>query len=399
MINKHPIELNRLELGKPFLGDVVDADDKIVFRRGLKLTRDLLAVWERRGSVPVFMMTTEADGSGRIPKGVISAHLAYDLHARSAVQAWFTEVRFELDCIVVALTGEDNLSLRPIEDVVERCLQLVEQDSALVVYESLATPIPAPGMESLTLRCSALAAISCVIGSELGLTREECLKVTMAGLLHDLSLIPPLLNRLQDAFDSDEEKQAVIVRHAYFTSDLLSARAGLQDLVRIIINQVHEQMDGSGYPRGMPGHLINSLARIINLADAFLSLIAVHSSKPGYVAGDAIAFLLHQTNRGVFDCNVMRAFLRSMTMYGIGAPVLLEDDRDAVVLRNIPHNPLQPIVVVAADAGTDKVETLDLEATGISIVGPTRDHRFANRGRLLRSQMDSLSWQEMHVIS
>ncbi len=399
MGSKHPIELNRLELGQPFIGDIVDAEGNVVFRRGLKLTRDLLAVWQRRGSVPVFMMTSEADGFGRIPKYVISAHLAFDVNARNEVQAWFKEVRSELDSLVAGLSGENNVSLRPIEDLVEQCLNLVKLDPALVIYESLATPVPPCSLEPLTLRCSALAAISCVIGTEIGLNSDECLKVTLAGLLHDLALFPPLLTRLQDAFDRDEEKQTVIARHPYFTTDLLNARAGMQDLVRIIINQVHEQMDGSGYPRGMPGHLVNSLARIVNLADAFLSLIAVHSSKPGYVAGDAIAFLLHQTGRGVFDCNVMRAFLRSMTMYGIGAPVVLEGDRDAVVLRSIPHNPLQAIVVVAVDEGPENVEMLDLEAAGISIVGPARDHRFANRGRLPRSQMDSLSWQEMHLTS
>ena len=414
-MTKQPIELNSLALGQPFIGDIVDASDKIVFRRGLKLTNDILKLWERRGSTPVFMMMSASDGFSRLPRKIIPAHLAFDVDNLNATQAWFTDVGTELDLLVTSFSGEGSVTVRPVEDLVEQCLKLIQTDASVVIYECLgasptgtaltgtspAAPISDatinPINKSLIRRSSALSALSCVIATELGLSHEECLKVGLAGLLHDIALYPAILARMQDAFDRPEEKQAVIIRHAQFANDLLTARGGVQDLVRIIINQVHEQMDGSGYPRGMLGHLINSLARIINIADAFLTLVAAHSNQPGYVAGDAIPFMLHHTSRGVFDCNVMRAFLRCLTIYGIGSTVVLDDDRDAVVLRSSPQNPLKPQVVIADDTHPSGVTTLDLEAAGVSITGPSRDHRHSNRGRLPRSKMDNLLWQEMHL--
>ena len=407
---KQPIELNSLALGQPFIGDIVDASDNIVFRRGLKLTKDILKLWERRGSTPVFMMMSASDGFSRLPRKIIPAHLAFDADHLHATQAWFTDVGTELDLLVTSFSGEDSVTVRPVEDLVEQCLKLIQTDASVVIYECLSssptsTAPTAPNSDStinpinksLIRRSSALSALSCVIATELGLSHEECLKVGLAGLLHDLALYPAILARLQDAFDRPEEKQAVIIRHAQFATDLLTARGGVQDLVRIIINQVHEQMDGSGYPRGMLGHLINSLARIINIADAFLTLIAAHSTQPGFVASDAIPFMLHHTSRGVFDCNVMRAFLRCLTIYGIGTTVVLDDERDAVVLRSSPQNPLQPQVVIADDTQPHGVLMLDLESAGVSITGPSRDHRHSNRGRLPRSKMDNLLWQEMHL--
>ena len=39
------------------------------------------------------------------------------------------------------------------------------------------------------------------------------------------------------------------------------------------MEQVHEQFDGSGYPRGVKSHRIHNYARILNVVDSYLQLI------------------------------------------------------------------------------------------------------------------------------
>lgn len=390
MITKSPISMNDIELGQTLEGDVVDANDRVVLRRGLKMSSVLQDVWRKLGDGPFFMakLQTEETFSSVASEDVIAE---FDAKLVAVVRQWYAAVVNELQVLVTQFSGEDNLSLKRVEDALDTCWELLKRDTSIVIFEGLTLPANSSPMIALAQRSSVLAAVSMAVARQYGLSREECAKIGLAALLHDLALYPPILNRFQDAFDRPEEKQSVITRHPYFTTDLLTARAGVHDVVRIVINQVHEQMDGSGYPRGLPGHLINAMARVVNLTDAFLSLIALCSDEDGFVAGDAIAYLLRHASRGVFDCEILRAFLETVSLYGIGSRVELEDGREAIVLRSVENNAMQPIVAIVSDDGAP-LQTLNLETDGISIAGPVLDARYENRQRLPRSRMDEVLW-------
>ena len=366
MSSRQPISLIDMELGTLLPGDILDANDRVVFRRGLKLTKDLLSLWERRGSAQLFVASDSDSTAAGGTK--VDARLAYDPAYLKETQAWFQQIDGELQSLADKFSGEDTLTLRPIEDSFDKCWKLIKQDSAVVIHEALLGAADESESGKLARRSSALAAISSIVAFEQGLSREECSKVALAGLLQDLALFPKILNRFQEAFDRPEEKLTVVARHSYFTTDLLNARASVPDLVKIIINQTHEQMDGSGYPRGLQGHIINPLARIVNLTDAFLSLTSSSGPNPGYVAGDAIAYLLHHTSNEVFDRDVMRSLLSVMTLYGIGSQVVLDGNQAAVIVRGMANNPLQAVVAVAVEGKPNQVETFDLVDSGRSII-------------------------------
>ncbi len=43
------VNISDFEVGQSLPGDIVDGQEKILFRQGLKLTKDILAAWQRRG--------------------------------------------------------------------------------------------------------------------------------------------------------------------------------------------------------------------------------------------------------------------------------------------------------------------------------------------------------------
>ncbi len=412
MITKTPIKMNDIEFGQLLDGAIVDSNDRVLFRRGLKMSAVLQEMWRKQGDVPFFIMRDEAERQlEESPNEFDTTEIEtddepfvittneFDTTIVAATREWYTTVVSELQELVVQLAGENYLTLRSVEDAVDVCWDLLQQDAAIVVFEGLTLPASASAELSLARRSSALAAISVAVAREFGLGREECAKVGLAALLHDLALFPAILTRFQDAFDSPEEKQSVITRHPFFTTDMLSARVGLHEVVRIVINQVHEQLDGTGYPRGMPGHLINVMARIINLTDAFLSMIALCSHNASFVAGDAIAYLIHHSTSGAFDCEVTRAFLDTLSLYGIGSQVELDDARTAIVLRSVGSKPMQPIVAVESQQEPGRWETIDLEAAGLSIVGPALEARNKHRKRMSRRRMEEVLWRDGHLVN
>lgn len=388
------VNIDDFEIDQILLGDIVDDQEKVLFRQGLKLTNDILAAWQRRGDGPFFLrstpdagLATQSSATHEITSG------GHDPELVKQVFDWFDITVEELDALVGRVLADQLPTLNGIEASVERFQKLLEDDAAAVAYCVIERGDQANSSPSL--RCAFMAALVGVVGQGYGLSHDDCYRTCLAALLHDLALFPGILEKIQDAFESEEERQTVVVRHGFFSSDLLSARTGLPEHVRIIMQQVHEQMDGTGYPRGIPGHVINVMSRLINVVDAFLTLVVAGNCGAGFIPADAIAYLVHHTSRGAFDREAMLAFIKVQTMYGIGSRVELDDGRQATVLRSAESNPLRPIVCVHDDSDT----IVDLTQTELNIVKPVEDQRFAQRSRLAKPQMQAILWQQYNSLS
>jgi len=115
--------------------------------------------------------------------------------------------------------------------------------------------------------------------------------------------------------------------------DTFAGYSIVPDEICVIVNQVHERVDGSGYPRGLHINLIHPLARVLNVVDTYLSLIDPGPGRPAILPHDAIGFLLHEGARGRFEALPMQALLTTVTLFPIGSRVELDDGRKATVIR------------------------------------------------------------------
>jgi len=93
--------------------------------------------------------------------------------------------------------------------------------------------------------------------------------------------------------------------------DTLAAAFGLAgcphlDLLRAIVACHHENVDGSGYPRGLVGQEIPLEARIVAVADVFDALTSARPYKRAWSNDEAFAFLEEHAGRR-FDAECVRA--------------------------------------------------------------------------------------------
>ncbi len=134
---------------------------------------------------------------------------------------------------------------------------------------------------SLSTRSVQMAMLGAVTAHCMGLSRDECQDIATAGLLHDMALFEEPLAMLQNDYNTPEERREVLFRHALHSAELFSRCHGVSDLVRVVITQVHEQVDGRGFPRGLPGHHLNVLSRILNIVDAYFNTRRAQSIATG----------------------------------------------------------------------------------------------------------------------
>lgn len=129
----------------------------------------------------------------------------------------------------------------------------------------------------------------------------------------------------------------------------------------------------------------------MNIADAFLTLIEPQETRTAYVPADALAYLVHHTNHGVFDLDCMKAFLKSMSIYSVGSKVVLDDERVATVLRSTQTDLMRPVIQI----DTEPHSIIDMRESELIILRPVVDPNFEHRQRLRKSTIDQVQWKPL----
>ena len=98
--------------------------------------------------------------------------------------------------------------------------------------------------------------------------------------------------------------------YPYFTERMLRQSDALAPLGQIAV-QCRERMDGSGYPRGLPGNAIGRPARILGAADAYQAMCEPRSYRPARSPREAAAELHAEVRAGRLDGDAVRVVLEA----------------------------------------------------------------------------------------
>lgn len=107
-----------------------------------------------------------------------------------------------------------------------------------------------------------------LIAERIGLTRQQCLDLHYAALLHDVGLLTLPGHLRDDTAAHSSNDYALLQSHPREGAALLAAVSFLCEPARFIAHH-HERWDGAGYPYGLRGVYIPVGARILALADVF----------------------------------------------------------------------------------------------------------------------------------
>jgi HD-GYP domain-containing protein (c-di-GMP phosphodiesterase class II) len=150
--------------------------------------------------------------------------------------------------------------------------------------------------------------ISMLIGRQLGLGAAEMETLRWASILHDVGKIGLPGAILQKPGRLTDEEFAVVREHPDRGYRLLRPIRQLAEAA-VCIRAHHEQVDGSGYPRGLRGEAIPRLARIIAVADTFDAL----TSTRAYRTARTLDYSLEEIRRvrgTQLDTEAVDAFFR-----------------------------------------------------------------------------------------
>ncbi len=140
------------------------------------------------------------------------------------------------------------------------------------------------------------------LGKMLGRTSEEQKTLQIAASLSQMGMISlpkELLNKKGALTDSERE---IMQTHVTKTCEMLADfDFGLP--VQETIAQMHENMDGTGYPNNLKGDEISMLARILHISNAFCAILRPRIYRKAKSLNDAILIL--NKERVMYDVRVL----------------------------------------------------------------------------------------------
>ena len=181
-----------------------------------------------------------------------------------------------------------------------------------------------------------VATIAIATGIEIGLGESQLIELGIGCLIHDMGMQKEeeVVRRLKDKAGlckflkkhiSDHPVHALEIAHLF--GDKIS------DASKMVAYQIHERLDGSGYPRGVKAAQIHTFAKIAAVADTFVALLAPRPHRYGFQGYNVILQLLELGKAGKLDPIVIRGLLQATSLFPIGSCVELNNGHVGRVIR------------------------------------------------------------------
>jgi len=194
--------------------------------------------------------------------------------------------------------------------------------------------------------------ISIAMGSCLNYEIGKLIELGLAAFLHDIGMtgyedmvsVPRKLSQKE----YDEIKKHVD------TGDriLKKINHGLSDTIITVQYEIHERLDGSGYPLGKK--IIHDYAKIIALADAFESMIHPRPFRPNFSIMEVYKRIFDAKNK--YDQKVIKALVDKIGFFPNGSYVQLNTKEIGRVIRQSPRSPLRPLVRIVYGVDGERLD-------------------------------------------
>ncbi|MEO5676650.1 MAG: HD-GYP domain-containing protein [Usitatibacter sp.] len=188
-------------------------------------------------------------------------------------------------------------------------------------------------------------------GRHLGFPKAQLAQLAQVGLLLDIGKIrlPKSLLEKQGRLTDEEFDQAK--EHVALGLAILAETPGFDAEILRGIEQHHERMNGSGYPRGLSGDEIGVYGRMSGIVDCFAALT---NHRPYAAAVSSYEALRNITAWGgeFFHEALVQQFVSSVGVFPVGSLIELSSGEVAVVVEHSKVRRLKPRILVVT--GPDK---------------------------------------------
>jgi HD-GYP domain-containing protein (c-di-GMP phosphodiesterase class II) len=206
---------------------------------------------------------------------------------------------------------------------------------------------------------------------------ESKLKLLGTGiLLMDIGMVFIPMSILERETRLTDEEYNKIKTHTVLGYKAVVQENNMSPEVGRVCLEHHERWDGTGYPRNLQKQQISEYARVAAIVDTYEAMTRKRVYRDRMMSFEAMRAILTEGSTK-FDPDILKVFLRMMSVYPVGSYVMLNTRAIAKVISSDPISPFRPVVKVVYDEFGTKIddgETIKLsEETRIFIVRPVKE--------------------------
>ncbi len=213
--------------------------------------------------------------------------------------------------------------------------------------------------ESLYSHSFHVGLFSTIIAIAKNLEEARIREIGIGALLHDIGkvTIPDTILNKPGKLTSEEWER--IKTHPTVGYDIIRKQYDFSIVSAHCAYQHHERPDGTGYPRGLKEESIHTVGRITAVADVFEAMTAIRPYKRPILPTEALEYLYANCGNQ-FDAEYVQLFREHVALYPVGVTVTLSDQRQGIVVQNLPYQTQRPVVRIFAH-GKERVSPYDVD--------------------------------------
>lgn len=246
-------------------------------------------------------------------------------------------------CDVAKATLNKNIDRERIIQIVSRTVDAFNQDP----YNDLLLYFYNVTKEDYIVGHIANSVILAVgFGTNLGVSREDLMDLGICAFCHDIGMAE-YKHLFQKPHQLTEEENRAVQEHPSKSVEIFKTIFSEKIISGIL--DVHEYVNGQGYPKNKTGSEISFLAKIVSVCDVFTALTHQRSFRNEFNPYEAIKMIIKKKN-SIFDGRVINKFVEFMSIYPIGCLVYLNTGETAMVIASNKGFPTRAIVRVLLTA-------------------------------------------------
>jgi HD-GYP domain-containing protein (c-di-GMP phosphodiesterase class II) len=317
----------------------------------------------------------------------------YDLQQRDRLVIQFATTKKLMGTMIRHAMAGLSQDTRAVMAVAKGALAELVQDAD----QTIATTTEMPRKPEITERAVRMSVLGMAIALELDWDEEQIREIGQCGLIHDWGFFRLTEDIRPHSTALDDQSRKEMKQHPLHTFELLGKMQRLSDAVRVAAAQVHEKLDGSGYPLGLKEEAIHPYAKVLHVADAYVSLTEETWGRPAFIPYDAMVYLLSQVRTRSVSIDAVRALLNVVALFPIGSHVELSDGSEARVIRRGKGVYTEPVVQRVGADRTLRIDAnhssiVDLSQSDLRVTAPL-PHPIRQEGRIIDTSTIALLWE------
>ena len=238
-------------------------------------------------------------------------------------------------------TVRDTLTQSVDKDRIQKVISLVIQQFSQNPYDRLLLYTYTFSEKNyIIVHISNNVILSIGFGIGCGLSNEKLLDLGTAAFCHDFGMAE-FIHLFQKGKHLTEEENKLIKQHPHKSAQIF--KDVYPDRIINMITEVHENVNGSGYPKGKSGVEISALSKMLSICDVFEALTHPRKFRRAFNPYEAMKIIIKK-KKVMFDEDIVKKFVQYMSIYPIGTIVYLNTGEVAMVIGSNWSSPTRSVV-------------------------------------------------------